>query len=410
MYGCTYRLYTYIYTSLVTSPICLRQYTLQPTGWPLICHPNDEQKSFLSKGEIFIQIYRLANCVSSSSGRLFGFSSIRTPSRQGKKKDLLSRNTPPPPPPFFFFFLRPLVSDRKKNSFFYFLYWMQFLSLVRDLFSFIEKLLHLRVRYFFFLFQLITHRNWRASWRLQVEIRKKKKKTKAPHLYIASQGYNEFISPLFSNNIYFGRVGIVHGSSLSESSLFNSSLLVRAVRFSRFFRHDDFVRLGVISPYTSFKQNKKMRERKVTEMSAKYLLLYEEGSLSLNSAIADEVGRFNEHALFRPSAIQLWRLPELVRTSFLHTAAVNSFICRPWRQQKTGARIKQRSSLLILQPKVLSLSLECFISPASSPFTAMSWPPRVIETDGPYYIGRNQPGSSIWRMQSITSCTNFDGN
>ena len=90
-------------------------------------------------------------------------------------------------------------------------------------------------------------------------------------------------------------------------------------------------------------------------MSAKYLLLYEEGSLSLNSAIADEVGRFNEHALFRPSAIQLWRLPELVRTSFLHTAAVNSFICRPWRQQKTGARIKQRSSLLILQPKVLSL-------------------------------------------------------
>ena len=285
---------------------------------------------------------------------------------------------------------------------------MQFLSLVRDLFSFIEKLLHLRVRYFFFLFQLITHRNWRASWRLQVEIRKKKKKTKAPHLYIASQGYNEFISPLFSNNIYFGRVGIVHGSSLSESSLFNSSLLVRAVRFSRFFRHDDFVRLGVISPYTSFKQNKKMRERKVTEMSAKYLLLYEEGSLSLNSAIADEVGRFNEHALFRPSAIQLWRLPELVRTSFLHTAAVNSFICRPWRQQKTGARIKQRSSLLILQPKVLSL--ECFISPACSPFTAMSWPPRVIETDGPYYIGRNQPGSPIWRMQSITSCTNFDGN
>ena len=121
MYGCTYRLYTYIYTSLVTSPICLRQYTLQPTGWPLICHPNDEQKSFLSKGEIFIQIYRLANCVSSSSGRLFGFSSIRTPSRQGKKKDLLSRNTPPPPPPFFFFFLRPLVSDRKKKQFLLFL-------------------------------------------------------------------------------------------------------------------------------------------------------------------------------------------------------------------------------------------------------------------------------------------------
>ena len=140
---------------------------------------------------------------------------------------------------------------------------MQFLSLVRDLFSFIEKLLHLRVRYFFFLFQLITHRNWRASWRLQVEIRKKKKKTKAPHLYIASQGYNEFISPLFSNNIYFGRVGIVHGSSLSESSLFNSSLLVRAVRFSRFFRHDDFVRLGVISPYTSFKQNKKWEREKL---------------------------------------------------------------------------------------------------------------------------------------------------
>ena len=174
MYGCTYRLYTYIYTSLVTSPICLRQYTLQPTGWPLICHPNDEQKSFRSKGEIFIQIYRLANCVSSSSGRLFGFSSIRTPSRQGKKKGpLITKHTTTTT---LLLFLRPLVSDRKKNSFFYFLYWMQFLSLVRDLFSFIEKLLHLRVRYFFFLFQLITHRNWRASWRLQVEIRKKKQK------------------------------------------------------------------------------------------------------------------------------------------------------------------------------------------------------------------------------------------
>ena len=176
MYGCTYRLYTYIYTSLVTSPICLRQYTLQPTGWPLICHPNDEQKSFLSKGEIFIQIYRLANCVSSSSGRLFGFSSIRTPSRQGKKKDLLSRNTPPPPPPFFFFFLRPLVSDRKKNSFFYFLYWMQFLSLVRDLFSFIEKLLHLRVRYFFLL--ISTHHASKLTRLLTSASGNKKKKKK----------------------------------------------------------------------------------------------------------------------------------------------------------------------------------------------------------------------------------------
>ena len=171
MYGCTYRLYTYIYTSLVTSPICLRQYTLQPTGWPLICHPNDEQKSFLSKGEIFIQIYRLANCVSSSSGRLFGFSSIRTPSRQGKKRTSY-HETHHHHHPSSSFFTTPRFGP-KKNSFFYFLYWMQFLSLVRDLFSFIEKLLHLRVRYFFFLFQLITHRNWRASWRLQVEIRKK---------------------------------------------------------------------------------------------------------------------------------------------------------------------------------------------------------------------------------------------